>query len=444
MIARLTALAMTLLLATGVAASAQIASAVSTYAGITIVRQPDPASSLFGLDVSIPAGLDRETLAQNGLAALTAQVILETPVAVATTPGSTAAMMRFETAVDAAGGSVSFDVDGGDVRFYLEGVAGDANTNVLMAMFAQALFKPSFDAKTVDAARAELDRKIARNETIPYTVGAEMLDRQFFTQANEGLPEYGSASSLAQFVAADARGFYRRNYRAGGVVISAVGAPSFVDRSYAQGFTTGFARGTSTPVVVKVAPLVGASREMIAHRDVGAPWMIAQYTAPELGSKDFAAMLVLSALIDKTLAQAVQVPDVVSHSLADRSVGSVYNFADRPASLMIYVDGGLGDASTNFASALAFVKVIDTVKLTGSFDEFKALAQGNYVADASALADRAYLASLFARDGGSSNYLDGTLASIAAVTPADVQRVARKYLGNPTVALIVPRETTAQ
>jgi predicted Zn-dependent peptidase len=84
------------------------------------------------------------------------------------------------------------------------------------------------------------------------------------------------------------------------------------------------------------------------------------------------------------------------------------------------------------------------VKLTGSFDRFKAIAQGDYIAGASDLSDRALLAGIFAMNGGSTDYLSATLAAIAAVTPADVQRVARKYLGDPTVALIVPRESNSQ
>ncbi len=39
----------------------------------------------------------------------------------------------------------------------------------------------------------------------------------------------------------------------------------------------------------------------------------------------------------------------------------------------------------------------------------------------------------------SPDFLDRALRAIAATTPEDVQRVARTYLGNPTIALVLPR-----
>ena len=51
----------------------------ATGGGI-IVRQPDPSSTLVGVAIVVSAGLDRQTMKQNGLAALVAETILRTPV----------------------------------------------------------------------------------------------------------------------------------------------------------------------------------------------------------------------------------------------------------------------------------------------------------------------------------------------------------------------------
>ena len=48
--------------------------------GTTIVRQLDAHSALVGVALVVRAGLDRQTMKQNGLAALVAQTILRTPV----------------------------------------------------------------------------------------------------------------------------------------------------------------------------------------------------------------------------------------------------------------------------------------------------------------------------------------------------------------------------
>ena len=55
--------------------------------GATIVRQSDSAASLVGVAFVVRAGLDRQTMKQNGLAALVAQMIVRTPVARSTGSG---------------------------------------------------------------------------------------------------------------------------------------------------------------------------------------------------------------------------------------------------------------------------------------------------------------------------------------------------------------------
>ena len=52
---------------------------------------------------------------------------------------------------------------------------------------------------------------------------------------------------------------------------------------------------------------------------------------------------------------------------------------------------------------------------------------------------RAWLAAVFSRESSSPDFINHALAAIAATTPADVQRVARTYLGNPTIAFVLPR-----
>ncbi len=52
----------------------------SAYDGARLVQQPDRLSALIGMQLFIPAGLDRQTPAENGLSALVAEDLLTTPV----------------------------------------------------------------------------------------------------------------------------------------------------------------------------------------------------------------------------------------------------------------------------------------------------------------------------------------------------------------------------
>ncbi|MBV8491481.1 MAG: insulinase family protein [Candidatus Eremiobacteraeota bacterium] len=400
--------------------------------GATVVRQADDTASLVGIEFVVRAGLDRQTMRQNGLSALVAESILRTP---AGTPP-----MPLEQAVAANGGAVRFTVDPDDVRFYVESLAVDAPA--VLALVRSALSAPDFSPATVRDARAALVRQITEQQDGALQVGMDMLNAASAPQANTGLPSLGTPASLAQLVPADAAAFYRTYYRRGGSYVSAVGRLSAIDDATLQSFADALPEGNTSVVQAHVAPLKGSSREIIAHRDIASPWLIAQYPAPSVNSKDFGPMLVLAAFVKRTLADIAQVPGVVTTTFTSRAVGTVYNYDRQPPRLVLYVNGGIGNPSRAFATALSIVNVLAATKLEGSIDDFKAVAAGDFATGATTLESRAWLAAVFAQTGNSPDFLNRTLQEIAATTPDDVQRVARLYLGNPTIALVLPRDAT--
>ncbi|HLX26614.1 MAG TPA: insulinase family protein [Candidatus Cybelea sp.] len=416
------------------------APSVENAGSTTIIRQHDSAASLTGVALVVRAGLDRETLKQNGLAALAAETIVQTPVSLA---GGKADAMSLDTAIAARGGSIRFTVDPTDVRFYVEALAGDAGT--VLALFRSALAAPDFSPATIREARAALVRQIAQNQQVALQVGLDMLNAASSAQANIGLPELGTPASLAQFYANDVRTFYRNFYRRGGMLVSAGGRLDTLPGDALTSLTTALPEGTTAAVTVRVASLTGATHEIVAHRDIASPWLIAQYPAPRVDSEDFGAMLVLAAFVRRTLSDIAQVPGVVSPTFASRSVGAVYAYDRMPATLVLYVNGGLnGNPSRAFATALSVVNVLAAAPLQGSIEEFKAEAAGDFANEATTLETRTWLAAVFSRENASPDFINRAVASIAATTPADVQRVARKYLGNPTIALVLPRGTNLQ
>ncbi len=247
-------------------------------------------------------------------------------------------------------------------------------------------------------------------------------------------------ASLAQFGPEDVRAFFAKYYHQGGAYVSAVGRSDVLARGAIAGLAQTLPAGDTPAVDIKLPKLEGTSRELIAHRDIQAPWLVAQYSAPPIDSKDFGPMLVLSAFLQRTLADIAEVPGVVSPTFASRAVGSIYQYDRAPANLTLYVDGNIGNPNRAFATALSIASILAATKLQGSIDEFKAMAAGDFVNDATSLQSRAWLAVLFAQNGSSPDYLNRTLQAIQGTTAADLQRVARTYMGNPAIALVLPRD----
>jgi len=408
--------------------------------GATIVRQADNNATLVGVALVVRAGLDRQTMRQNGLAALVAETIVRTPVTQAQNGVPPAAL---EDAIAAHGGSIRFTVDPSDVRFYVEVLAEDAPA--VLDLLRTAIASPDFSPATVRDARAALVREIAQTQQVALQVGLDMLNAASSGQANAGLPELGTPASLAQIFAPDAKAFYHAYYRRTGMLISAAGRLDAVPNGALEALASALPTGATSPVTVHVASLHGTTREIIAHRDISSPWLIAQYPAPSVDSRDFGPMLVLAAFVRRTLSDIAQVPGVVTPTFASRSVGAVYAYDRTPANLVLYVNGGLiGDPSRAFATALSVVNVLAAAKLQGSIEEAKAEAAGDFASGATTLETRTWLAAVFQRESASPDFIERALRAIAATTPDDVQRVARTYLGNPTIALVLPRGTNLQ
>jgi predicted Zn-dependent peptidase len=413
--------------------------AIQQQDGVTIVRQNDSQAALVGVELVVHAGLDRQTVRQNGLAALVAQTILQTP---SNAPGGTAPLER---AVAAAGGSIRFSVDPDNVHFYVEALAQDAPA--VLALVRAAISGPDFSPATVNEARTALATHLAQSEQYSQyalQVGVDMLNQISSSQANVGFPALGTRTSLAQLVPSDAAEFYRTYYRRGGAYVSAAGKLDILGSFDLASLAATLPEGTTSVVPARVTPLNGASREVIAHRDIAAPWLIAQYPAPDVSSRDFGPMLVLSAFLRRTLSDVAQVPGVVTPTFVSHAVGAEYAYDRSPAHLVLYVNGGIGNPTRTFATALSIVNVLAATRLQGSIDQFKAQAAGDFATGTTTLETRAWLAAVFERGDASPDFLDRALQAIASTTPADVQRVARVYLGNPSIALVLPREESTQ
>ncbi len=401
---------------------------VTRVGGTTFIEQPDAAATLAHATFVVRAGLDRQTLRQNGLAALTAETVLRTPLG-----GS-----PLEDAVSAKGGAIHFSIDPQDVRFAIESTP--ANASAVFDLVRQAFAAPAFDAKTVTSARAALQQQIAMNQRVALRVGLDMLSPTIQQSANSGLPSLGIPASLAQLGPNDVRGFFEKYYRRGGSYVSAVGRLDTLPAATLQALAATLPAGDTSAVRVNLPPLHGTTHELVAHRDVPAPWLIAQYPAPAITSKDYGPMLVLAAFMQRTLAQLAEVPGTVSTNPASQAVGAIYRFDRGDANLTLYVNGGIGNPNRAFATALSIASILAQTKLHGSIDTFKAMAAGDFVNGASSLESRAWLAVLFNENGNSADYVGRTLAAIDATKVGDLQRVAKKYLESPTIALVLPRQ----
>ena len=326
----LTAAAATIAVTLAAPVAAAVArTAVVDLGGTRGYVRADQSMPLAGVELFVRAGLDRETPAQNGLAALVAEAVLQTPTSPAAGAG---AAVPLADAVNERGGSISYAVGTQSVRFYLEGTP--ETLAAVAPLVARALAAPAFEAATLAAARAALADRVSDEEADPRLVGRAML-RSSYYRGGAGLPALGSATALASLAPADARSFYQTFYRRGDAVVAAVGRTGDATDAASRALVASLPPGAAPAATLATRPFAAQPKRIVTHRDVGAPYVVLGFAAPALGDRDFAAALVLRSLLSGVFDRA----GAMTPSPLLRPAGTFYGYDAAPAQLVLWING---------------------------------------------------------------------------------------------------------
>jgi zinc protease len=391
-----------------------------------LLGESDADAPVSGLQIFVAAGLDRETALANGEAALLAEGVLRTQVD--GTP--------LRDAIAAQGGALTYTVDGRSTHYYLEGRPD--NLSALVRLFARALAAPDFSPATLTASRAALTARINEYEASALASGIEMFRRSFYA-TGAGLPALGTTATIAGLTGADLQKFYRQTYKRAGLSLSAVGRPVPDLGDAARAVAASLLDGPVAAVSERARPIPATAPRVVAHRDVGSPWVVVGFAAPAPASRDFGAMLVLESL----LSDAFERTSATTLGFMEKSVGAFYLYDASPASLVVYVNGTLVDPSLALRELLVVSKRLSLQPLQrGALQRFKAAAEGQFLTDSVSLSDRSYLLGTFAAQGLGNDSINAALDALEKTTPADVQRAARAYLQRYIVTLVLPRRVS--
>jgi zinc protease len=407
-------------------AAPQFPTATSADLGsLKLQSETDAGASLSGVQVFFSAGLDRQSAAQSGVAALVAECLARTPV-----DG-----VALRDAIAARGGSLQYTIDPRSSRFYLE--ARSEDLPAMLALFARALATPDFSAATLGTARGALTARIKDIQGDARSVALEMFRRSYYV-SGAGMPAFGTTTSLASLSGDDVAAFYRSQYRRGGVSASAVGSVTPAISAGLRALGDGLPAGTPVNVVTKARTIPENAPRIVAHRDIGAPMVVVGFAAPSPSDRDFGAMLVLQSL----LANAFERTSATTLGAVQRSVGAAYLYDGSPASVVVYVNGGRVDPMLAVRELFIVSKTLATKPLNAaSLRGFKTTAEGAFITDAVTLSDRSYFLGTLGAQGLGPDAINAALGSIERASAADVQRAAKKYLQRYIVALVLPRSS---
>lgn len=390
----------------------------------TLYATADAGAQLTGITLVVSAGTSREPARKNGLAALAAQSLLLSRI-----DG-----VSLTDRVTADGGSIDVVVGPSAVRFTIEALP--AQMGAVSADIARAFANPAISVDTVDAARAVVSTEVGQAEQNPTTVGLDMV-RGAYYEGGAAHPLLGTAESIAELTSADVSAFIAAHYLRGNAFASATGVIDAGTSAGVRAVLTAFPAGSEAPPAIAVRAIGTDGKRIVTHRDIGVPFVMLGFAAPALGDADFAPMLVLRAILGDITNRA----DVTTASPIERGFDIVYTYDVKPATFDIAINGALLDPS----AGLTIVQAIAHNALTKPFTDdvvkrYKDTARGQWALEALTLDDRAWQVGAAVTEGADPATAETVIAAIDRVTPADLQRVAKRYLQHSIVALVLPRD----
>ena len=412
--------------------------------GLRLIVKPEPDTPLVAINVFVRAGAPQETAGTAGIGGFVAHTLFAS-----TTDDTPETMTR---QINALGGNVSatWHTDWTQVAAL---TVRDKFSDAVF-LLAGALKNADFDAGAVDDGRLQILSELDNRDADPFSIAYGNLQRSLYAGTSYARPEGGTAANVSHLSRADLLRYYARYYVPQNMVVVIVGN---VTADKAQGVVTDdlgdFPRtGGAAPSFRE--PLPPLTQDLAPARvyqpDLDQQIVVAGFRAAPASSPDYPALLVVNALLGGMKSGRLFTQLREKQGLA-YDLGSLYTPRLGGGDLAAYVYGAptktdpttKKEVSTVGLTKTSLLVQIAGLQTTPPTPTELARAQhyliGTYRLRHERLEDRASLlgiAELSSRDGYK---LDTDYARyVNAVTSADVQRVAAKYLVHPVISTVEP------
>jgi predicted Zn-dependent peptidase len=428
---RFFALAVLLTLLVPVAASAQSGGVTRTRLpnGLTVLVRENPAAPVVAISLMVKMGTRTETPDIAGISNLLQQMLVRGTEKL---DGE-----QIAEAADRMGGSI--DAYGDADYSEIAATALSRNWQEMLELIGDCALRPTLPDGTVQAVRDFLVRQIRNRGDKPFDVASDTMRAALFGSNPYGWDPLGRRESVEKLTRETLLAYYRRYYVPGQLVLAVVGDVKTAEViPQVQRIFGAMPAGAVASPAVPAPPAMAATREVSVVPGAQAQILMAAL-APALTHPDHPPLKVLTALLGGGMASRF------FSELRDQQALAYTTLAQYPArvdtSAFISI---LGTAPENVPKAApALTQQLERIRTQQASAEEVAVARayvlGSQAMDRRTNARQAWYLAFYEIAGVGYEFLDRYAADVKKVTPADVQRVAQKYLSVLRTVIVQPR-----
>ena len=417
-----------LMLLVPAAGSAQTVTRMQLPNGLTVLVRENPEAPVVAYSLMVRMGTRTETRDNAGISNLLQQMLVRGTEKL---DGE-----QIAEAADRMGGGI--DAYGDSDYSEITATALSRNWQEMLELIGDCVLRPTLPDGTVQAVRNFLVRQIRNRGDKPFDVAADRMRAGLFGSNPYAWDPLGRRVSVEKLDRAALIAYYRRFYVPGQIVLAVSGDVKSGDvMAQVQRIFGTMAPGKVEMPAVPAPPPMAASREMVVVPGAQAQILMGTL-APSLTDPDHPPLKVLTALLGGGMASRFFSELRDQQALAYTTLAVYPSRIDTSAFVAI-----LGTAPENVPKAEpALVQQLERIRNQAASDDEVAVARayvvGSQAMDRRTNARQAWYLAFYETAGVGYEFLDRYAAAVKNVTPADVQRVAKKYLSVVRTVVVQP------
>ena len=397
--------------------------------GLTVVVRENPAAPVVAVALLVRVGSRWETPANAGISNFTHAVMVK-----GTTRRSGSDLAE---TVASLGGKINA---AGDVDYSgIQGTALARYWRELLEITAELALSPRLAAADVPREREWLLSRIQRRRDNPRARAFDELYRALYGSHPYALRGAGTRESLERIDHAAIVAWYRAFYRPERMTLAVSGQVAAAEVIAEARRLFAAHPGGSAATDPPIPPPRSAGGRTVIEQQAQQTQILVGGLAPSLDHPDHAAVKVLSTILGGGMAGRLFV-ELRDRSALAYTAAAFYDPVRETGALMLY----LGTAPQNAARAepallREVARIRDEPVPADELARAKGYLLGRYAMDRRTNERVAWYLAFDEVEGVGLAYPERYRARVEAVTAADVQRVARAYLANPTILILGPR-----